>query len=229
MDNGDLKLGYTFINKGLLRQALTHSSYAYENESPDGERLEFLGDSLLNAIIAAYFFRNYPHLDEGQLTMMRAQVVNRKSLSKIAQKCGIDTCILLGKGEVHTGGSTRDSTLADAVEAVIGAVFLDSDFGTTHDVVLELCADALTRAEVIENYKGRLQELYQKKYRCKPVYRITCEYGSGHRKIFTAEVRCAGAVLGCGSSTRKVDAEQLAAKNALECIDADILYTQDPP
>jgi ribonuclease-3 len=211
-----LQLGYTFKNEGLLTEALTHRSAA----SVNNERLEFLGDGILNFIIAADLFENYPEIDEGDLSRLRASLVNRDSLADIAKSLELGHYILLGSGELKSGGRRRDSIIADAVEAILGAVYLDSGFDTCRDLVLGLYADKLRNMPDIHELKDpktRLQELLQSRRYPLPVYSVIEVSGKAHSQVF--KVECSIGELDCittaeGRSRRK--AEQVAAKLAIE-------------
>lgn len=215
LDELEQKVGYSFLNSGLLAQALTHSSYARENNTRDNERLEFLGDALLNAVVGSCLFNLYPDFDEGDLTKFRAQIINKKNLCRKAKKYNIGKFLILGKGEHLTKGREKDSTLADTLEAIIGAVFLDSNYETTEKILLAIFAEDMKDDFKVENYKGKLQEICEKRYRCKPVYQIVAEKGQAHKKIFSLELRINGKIMGRGTGKSKRDAAQSAAKEAL--------------
>ena len=211
-------LRYTFTNPNLLTQALTHSSYASEHHAADNERLEFLGDSLLEVIVSSYLFINCPDLSEGGLSKIRGKIVSTRNLYKIAQKFNLGEYLLLGKGEEQTKGRERESNLVNALEAVIGAVFLDSQYETTQKVVLDILEGEIEDGFSIDNYKGKLQETCQKYYQRKPVYRVVSSKGLEHKKIFTVEVTMNAEVIGSGMGRNKKEAQQVAAKEALERI-----------
>jgi ribonuclease-3 len=214
------RLGYAFQNRSLLTRALTHRSYAADHN----ERLEFVGDGVLNCVIAAALFHRFPRLPEGDLSRLRANLVNRDSLLLRAQDLGLAGLIRLGEGEQKSGGATRPSILADAVEAVFGAVFLDGGFDAARGVIDRLYADALSAvnpATTGKDPKTQLQEWLQGRGRPLPEYTIVAIEGEAHQQSFT--VRChvhglAQDTTGHGSSRRI--AEQEAARAALAGLDA---------
>ncbi|MGB5276635.1 MAG: ribonuclease III [Gammaproteobacteria bacterium] len=209
------RLGYTFKNESLLEQALTHRSAA----SANNERLEFLGDAILNFVIAARLFEQYPEMQEGDLSRLRASLVNKDSLADIARLLQLGEYIRLGSGELKSGGRRRDSILADAVESIFGAVFLDSSFDDCRQLVLHLYADKLHNipdVNTLKDAKTQLQELLQSRRYPRPVYRVLEVSGQAHRQVFTVE--CAveeldSITIARGESRRK--AEQAAAELAI--------------
>jgi len=218
VENLQKTIGYRFINPDLLRQALTHGSFASENNTDNNERLEFLGDSLLNAVIAEHLFNQNPDFDEGHLSKARSRLVNNNSLCSIAKKLNIGKSLFLGKGEKKTNGAQKDSNLCNALEAVIGAVFLDSNYETTKKLILSIYSDDIKNALTLKNYKGSLQEFCEKKYSRKPRYKVVLQEGLQHQKIFTIEAWIDAKLLGKGVGKSKRQAEQSAAKQALENI-----------
>ena len=209
------KLSYQFSNPPLLAQALTHTSHGNEHNIHNNERLEFLGDSVLGMIVSDYLYNQYPGINEGKLTKLRAEVVNAKSLLEIAKALELGQFLSLGRGEEQTGGRDRASNLVDALEAVIGAVYLDSCFERARQVILVLFRDKLEGLQ-IENMKGRLLEFCQKR-KMAPRYRVLAESGSAHEKIFTVGVTV-GSATGIGEGKSKRMAEKMAAKALLEKI-----------
>ncbi|WP_236683154.1 ribonuclease III [Demequina globuliformis] len=210
-----------FIDPELLVLALTHRSFAYEAGGlPTNERLEFLGDSVLGVIVTDRLYRDHPDLPEGELAKMRAATVSQKALSEVGRAIEIGPCILLGKGERSTGGSDKDSILCDAVEAIIGAVYLTHGIDTTRDVVLNLVGGHLAAAAtsgVALDWKTSLQEAAAERGKSAPVY--TCEgEGPDHARTFTATVRIDGEAFGTGVGTAKKHAEQAAAAQAYEAL-----------
>lgn len=209
-------LEYTFKNEVLLNEALTHRSAAAVNN----ERLEFLGDGILNFIIAARLFEQYPDLDEGDLSRLRASLVNKDSLADIAKILELGQYIKLGSGELKSGGRRRDSILADAVEAILGAVYIDSGFDNCRDLILRLYKEKLQNipdVQALKDPKTRLQELLQSRRYPLPAYTVLEVTGKAHNQVFEVECRIEG--LDCittaqGKSRRK--AEQAAAKLAIE-------------
>ena len=213
-------LGYRFHNVALLQNALAHSSYANErwhNSLLSNERLEFLGDSVLGMLVADYLYRNFPDRPEGELTRMRADMVCEQTLAAAANKIGIGEHLLLGHGEEQGGGRSRNSILADAMESVIAACFLDGGLGAALTVVQKfiLVEVPVTRLHNVD-YKTRLQELVQQKKNQTLSYSLVGESGPDHDKQFVVEVRLNGNVVGSGSGSSKKRAEQSAAASAIE-------------
>lgn len=215
-------LNYRFKNVNLLRTALTHSSYANENKmkiTDNNERLEFLGDTIINLIVSQYLYKKYPNYPEGELTKIRAKVVCESSLAFAARKIDLGKYMLLGKGEDATGGRERDSILADASEALVGAIYIDSDFETTNKLLLEnFEADlvyAVAKGALFIDYKTDLQENLQKITRAKIEYKVVKEEGPDHNKIFHIAVLVDNKTVGTGTGRNKKEAEQMAAKDAL--------------
>lgn len=217
------KIGYKFRKIELLNWALTHSSYANEHKRYKityNERLEFLGDSVLGLIVSDYIFVKYSDYPEGDLTKLRATVVCELSLSHVAKEIGLGKYLLLGKGEEVTGGRERVSILADAFEALIGAIYIDGKFINAKTFVLRymtgIIENAVNGRELFIDYKTQLQELLQKKTKSKIEYKIVSEEGPDHNKTFYTEVVVKNRVLGKGFGKSKKEAEQSAAKVALE-------------
>ena len=213
-------LGYKFQNITLLQNALTHSSYANErwhNSLLSNERLEFLGDSILGMVVAGYLFEHFPDRPEGELTRMRADMVCETSLAAIAGRINLGEHLLLGHGEERFGGRSRASILADAVESVIAAAFLDGGMQAAADIITRfvLCDVPVTRLHNMD-YKTSLQELVQQKKHQTLCYRLVGESGPDHDKQFTAQVLLNDQVVGEGIGSSKKRAEQDAARVALE-------------
>ena len=213
-------IGYKFQNITLLQNALTHSSYANErwhNSLLSNERLEFLGDSILGMVVAGYLFENFPDRPEGELTRMRADMVCETSLAAIAAKIDLGSHLLLGHGEERFGGRSRASILADAVESVIAAAFLDGGMKAAADIITRfvLCDVPVTKLHNVD-YKTSLQELVQQKKNQTLCYRLVGESGPDHDKQFTAQVLLNDQVVGEGIGSSKKRAEQDAARVALE-------------
>lgn len=226
METLEKKLRYTFKNKSLLINALTHSSYA--NEARDGvtsnERLEFLGDSVLSIIVSDYLFHQFSHLPEGELTKIRASLVCEKSLCGFSRELGIGEHLRLGKGEDKGGGRQRDSILADAFEAVLAAMYLDGGMEIARRHVMNFVLRELksTGEEAFKDYKTALQEIIQRNPEESVTYILTDESGPDHDKVFTVEVHLNSNVIGTGKGKSKKQAEQSAAKQALHLMGADI-------
>ena len=215
------KLGYTFQCPDLLCQALTHPSLSAEKSggAPDNQRLEFLGDAVIQLILTDHFFHSLPEEAEGRLTQLRASVVSRKALAVSAARLGVGPALFLGKGEEANGGRERESNLADALEAIIGAVYLDGGFEKVREVVLHVLAqetEVAPEQHQSANPKGLLQEILQSINPVSPVYRVVSEAGPDHSKEFVTEVLWRDRVLGQGSGTSKKAAEANAAADALE-------------
>ncbi len=218
-ENFEKQLGYTFKDKSLIKNALSHSSYANEKKLANNERLEFLGDSVLSIIVSEQLYKRMTEVDEGRLTKVRASLVCEQSLAVFAKKVGIREAVLLGHGEEITGGRNRASILSDAFEAVLAAIFLDSDMDTAKKWLLNLMDDAINDAaagHIYKDYKTALQEAVQKGHTGRITYRTVAETGPDHKKTFVVEVMRDGVVLNRGEGTSKKDAEQNAAKTALE-------------
>ena len=215
------KFGYQFKNPDLLCEALTHRSYIYSNDEhlPSNERLEFLGDSVLGLIIAGHLFRLHADYNEGDLTKTKAVLVNEITLSKVGIEIGLNKLILLSAEEEKSGGRERASIISDAMEAVIGAMYLDSGLEAAtrfiNKVIIsrsdELLADTSQR-----NYKGELLEYLQSRGQEPPYYEVVSESGPDHEKIFNVVVRTSGKVTGAGSGASKKEAEQRAASESLK-------------
>jgi len=224
MEKLEERIGYRFKNKKLLETALTHSSFANErhNDSRESyERQEFLGDSVLGLVTAEFLFAHEPMLPEGRMTRLRAELVCEASLHKTALALGLGQYMHLGKGEANTGGRERPSILADMVEAIIAAIYLDSGMDEARRFVLE---KVLGDVEISEqrrsaDYKTRLQELVQRKANQHISYELIGESGPDHNKIFQFEVRINGIPSGTGSGRTKKEAEQMAACKALEAME----------
>lgn len=214
-------IGHTFRDPALLQLALTHGSVGYESQrtQADNQRLEFLGDAVLQLALSDLLFQRLQQADEGVLTQARAQLVSTKALARIARRIGLGTHLLLGRGEEANGGRDRESNLADALEAVAGAIHLDSGTAAAHAFAARLFAEeleALNRGPLDINPKGQLQELIQAVGTEPPQYEIVGAEGPDHAKNFVATVSWRGSRLGQGSGRSKKDAEVQAAHAALE-------------
>lgn len=220
MESLEQRTGYKFRNSLLLAEALTHPSLAYETQRPrfDNQRLEFLGDAVFQLILTAELFRLFPHFNEGVLTKLRSRLVSRHALNRCAQNIQLGDYLLMGKGEEASGGRERASTLADALEALLGAVYLDGGLEAARSFALRICAETLQ--EILDepdevNPKGKLQELLQARSPISPHYHIVSQDGPDHCKLFKAEVLWCGRILGSGSGKSKKLAETAAARTAL--------------
>lgn len=214
-------LNYSFKNKEYLETALTHSSYAHEMGLPaykNNERQEFLGDAVLEIVVSNYIFNKYKLMPEGEMTKLRAGAVCEESLARAAREIGLGRYLLLGKGEEQTGGRNRPSILADAMEAVFGAVYLDGGIEAATDFILGILKEYIE--ELKNNFKTRdcktyLQEMIQKKSKEPLVYNIVEESGLAHNKEFVSNVTHKGVALGMGKGKSKKEAEQNAAADAI--------------
>lgn len=214
------RIHYKFRNSFLLAEALTHPSLAYESQKPhfDNQRLEFLGDAVLQLVVTEKLFKMFPDFTEGRLTKLRSRVVSRRALARFAMVIHLGDYVLLGKGEEATGGRRRLSTLADAFEALIGAVYLDAGPEEARRLVLDLFESEIgnmVSSPEERNPKGELQELLQAIQPQAPVYRIVGESGPDHRRVFQAEVSWRNLVLATGKGKSKKEAEARAAAEAL--------------
>jgi ribonuclease-3 len=212
-------IDYSFKNKRLLETALTHSSYANENKIDYyNERLEFLGDSVLGIVVSDHLFVNNPNLPEGKLTKTRARIVCEASLDKTSRSIGLGDYLFLGKGEELTGGRSRTSILADAFEALIAAIYLDSGFEQARYFILcrmKSIIDEAVNDKLFIDYKTHLQELIQRRSSGRLNYQIYREEGPDHAKIFFSRVTVNGTEIGNGKGNNKKEAEQEAAQMAL--------------
>ena len=212
-------IGYRFRNISLLQNALTHSSYANErwhNSLLSNERLEFLGDSVLGMLVAEYLYGTFPDRPEGELTRMRADMVCEGTLAAVANKIGIGEHLLLGHGEERFGGRSRNSILADAMESVIAAAFLDGGLEAAKGIVQKfILVEVPVKRMHNVDYKTQLQELVQQKKNQTIAYSLVGESGPDHDKVFQVEVALNGTVVGSGSGSSKKRAEQDAARAAV--------------
>ena len=212
-------IGYTFNNKDLLKQALTHTSYAYEHNIESNEKLEFLGDSILEFITSKYLYENYPNLTEGEMTKVRATVVCEKSLYKIATMHNFSDFLYVGKSERKTGGMHRPAILADSIEALISAIYLDGGILEAEKFIVSNLKEEISVASTHvgdKDYKTVLQEKLQENGDVLIQYDIINEEGPDHDKIFEAQVTCNGNLLATGKGKSKKEAQMQAAKKALE-------------
>ena len=216
-------IGYTFQNPELAREALTHASHSHDmGEHASNERLEFLGDAVLQVIVSDYLFHAFPALAEGQLSRMRAAVVSAPSLKVVAEAMGLGACLLLGRGMEMTGGRGNANILADAVEAVLAAVYLDSGIDQARALILPRLQDAIAEAArqgITWDSKTRLQELLQRNGDIRIEYVVDDVSGPAHDRTFTVSVVVEGKPLAQGSGPRKKDAQQQAARAALELLE----------
>ena len=215
------RLHIELLDMNGLHQALTHTSFANEAKNiaiTHNERLEFLGDAVLELVISEYLYTNFKQFSEGELTKARAHIVCEPTLAECATRLGLGDFLLLGKGEENSGGRHRNSILADAFEAVIGAIYTGSSFGSARDFILQNLKHALQTVEhngYMRDYKTMLQEYVQRSGEVKIAYEVTKEHGPDHDKLFEIAVTITNTVLGIGTGKSKKEAEQSAAKQAL--------------
>lgn len=217
LESLDRALGVSFSDPSLREAALTHRSYAFERGTTvTNERLEFLGDSVLGLVVTDMAYLTYPDMPEGALAKLRAAIVNMTALADVARSFGLGEVVLLGKGEELSGGRDKSSILADALEAVFGAVYLDRGLEVTRELIERLFRprmEAYVRGEGDRDYKTILQELASQELRSMPEYRLE-ERGPDHEKEFTATVYLSGEPFGTGTGRSKKEAEQQAAREA---------------
>jgi ribonuclease-3 len=221
MKSLEKRIRYKFRNSLLLAEALTHPSLAYETQKPhfDNQRLEFLGDAVLQLVLTDELYHLFPKFAEGRLTKLRSRLVSRKALEIFAIRFKLGKYLMIGKGEEASGGRSRSSTLADAFEALIGAIYLDGKLAAAREFVLLACVEDL--ASVSEepteiNPKGELQEILQGLSTRSPNYRVVSQEGPDHCRVFVSNVEWGGEILGTGTGQSKKEAEALAAADALE-------------
>lgn len=225
------RLRYHFRQPELLRLALTHPSYAHEHPEEGGEehhnqRLEFLGDAAVDFLVAAWLYRRFPAYPEGTLTRLRATLVRTTALARLARYLGLGEALRLGHGEAESGGDDREANLCDALEATLGALYLDGGLEAVWQSVapwFEHELAAILSAETYVDDKSRYQELAQARWNITPAYRIVAEEGPAHARTFTAQVLLGEAVVGEGSGSSKRAAEQAAARAALAGLEAENL------
>ena len=211
-------IGYTFNNKHYLRQALSHSSYANEmrlSKLANNERLEFLGDAVLELMSSEYIFKNNSEMYEGEMTKLRASLVCEPTLAMCARQIRLGEFILLGKGEIATGGAKRDSILSDAFEAVIGAIYLDGGFTNAKEFIMKFVLNDIDSKKLFFDSKTILQEMVQADYREPLQYKLLGESGPDHDKVFTVAAIVDGKELSQGTGKTKKAAEQAAAYQAI--------------
>lgn len=216
------RLDYTFQNPRLLQQALTHKSFAHEQREPDfhNEKLEFLGDAVIDLVLGEFLIELFPSDQEGALSKKRASLVNEEALAKIARALELSASLYLGRGEIQTSGFEKPRLLASAVEALLGAVFLDGGFTAVREVVRREFKPWIETLEpgqdYATDYKTRLQEWAQKKWKVAPTYHLSSESGPAHDRLFTVSLRLKDEEIARGTGRSKKAAEQQAAKEALE-------------
>jgi ribonuclease-3 len=221
------RLGYTFGDRGILLQALTHTSYGHEflQEKSialrDNERLEFLGDAILDVIVSDILLEAFPNANEGQLSKMRAAVVNEKTLALLAKSIQLHEVIRLGKGEMQTGGNLKPSILSSALEALIASIYLDGGYNAVYPVVRHLFAPMFAEERDLMSFydhKTQLQEMVQARWKVTPTYHLLQTQGPDHAKTFQVEVRMNGKALAVAEGPSKKEAEQAAAQAAIQTV-----------
>jgi ribonuclease III len=226
------KLGYTFKERKLLETALVHKSYVNENPNAGvthNQRLEFLGDAVLDLVISHLLMDRFPALHEGELSMIRAETVSEQAVAEVATGLDLGEWLFLGRGEENTGGRKKPSLLADALEAVIAAVYLDGGYAAAFDVVTRLFVPRIEAQEEppgFTDFKTRLQERAQALRRQTPIYTVTAEYGPDHDKLFEVVVSVGGRIYARQGGKSKKEAEQRAAAAALFLLEGEILEPQ---
>lgn len=215
------RLGYKFRNALLLAEALTHPSISLERKNYpfDNQRLEFLGDAVIQLVVTEHLYRLYPDASEGQMTKLRTRIVSRTALKVRAQDLDLGRCLMMGRGEESSGGRERASTLADAFESVVGAIYLDGGFDAARNFVLRATADdfeRISRNPDEVNPKGSLQEILQAILPCAPAYEVLAQSGPEHSKRFVSRVVWNGVELGRGEGLSKKQAQVAAASDALQ-------------
>jgi ribonuclease-3 len=217
----EARIAYRFMDRSLLAEALTHRSYANESRErglPDNERLEFLGDAVLDLVVGHDLFVTHGHADEGELSRLRAELVSAPALARLATDLGLGECLRLGRGEARSGGRHKESLLADSLEAVVGAVFVDAGYPAAAAVAGRLFAPYLhaDAAPAGHDFKTRLQELLQARQQPLPDYVLAAAHGPDHQRRYEVEVLIAGTIAGRGTGPTKKRAEQDAARDALD-------------
>jgi ribonuclease-3 len=227
LDRLQQRLGYTFGDRAILLQSLTHTSYGHEflQEKSialrDNERLEFLGDAILDVVVSDILLESFPSANEGQLSKMRAAVVCEKTLAELANSIQLQDCVRLGKGEVQTGGQQKPSILSSTLEALIAAIYLDGGFNAVYPVVRHIFAPLFAEERdlmAFYDHKTQLQEIIQAKWKVTPSYHLLQTSGPDHAKTFEIEVRMNGKPLAVASGSSKKEAEQNAARAAIQTV-----------
>ena len=222
------ELGYNFGDLNLLARCLTHVSYGRNKSGGHNEVLEFLGDAVLDLVISDILFRRFPDKDEGDLSRMRAGLVNSAVLAKKAAALNLGDLLRLGKGEERSGGRSKPSILAGAFEALLGGIYRDGGYDAAHRIIERYFASDITEKKLgQQDYKTRLQEISQMLFREPPVYRLVSESGPDHDKRFITEIAVGGKVLGRGDGKSKKQSEQEAAKRALTQLQSSAEAVED--
>ncbi len=247
LDALQTRIAYLFRDAQLLEQALTHSSLAYEQQKArtpqdDNEQLEFLGDAVLGLVVTEHLYRAYPEMNEGDLTQLRAQLVSRKHLGQVARSLSLGEALRLGNGEEHNGGRKKAAILSNALEALIAAIYLDGGLEPAAKFIrgwllagkLETLADASRSGLAVGDHKSALQEYFQARGLGQPRYAVTAESGPDHQKTFVVALQILQPngeqrLLACASGSRKKDAEQEAARQALESLQQTAAHPEKTP
>lgn len=211
------ELGYSFSDSALLLRCVTHVSYGRDRGESHNETLEFLGDAVLDLAVSDLLMRRFPEKSEGDLSRMRASLVNSTTLAEKAEKLNLGKLLRMAKGEERSGGRTKESILAGAFEAILGGIYWDGGYEAARRVVENYFASDVKEKNLgLQDYKTRLQEISQMLFRAPPAYRLVAESGPDHEKRFVTEINIGGKILGRGEGKSKKQAEQEAAKKALE-------------
>jgi|TARA_B100000131_G_scaffold76427_1_gene72954 ribonuclease-3 len=208
-------INYKFKNKNLLKQCLSHKSYANEHKLPDNERLEFLGDSVLGLVVSKHLYSKFPNYSEGQLSKIKNQIVSKKSLAECSKKFRFYNYLLLGLGELKTKGMEKDSTLSCLYEAILGGIYIDSGIREAEKFVKKTLLDMDLKRFKIFDYKSQIQIFFQKNYGYIPIYKVLSEIGPPHNKKFKVSIEDKKNKLSIGSGKTKKEAQNNAAKKAL--------------
>ena len=223
----EINIGYSFKNKELLKNALTHTSYAFEKNIQSNEKLEFLGDSILEFISSKYLYTHFPKLSEGEMTKVRATIVCEESLYEVAKRHNLNDFLYLGKSEIASHQEVRPAIMADSVEALIAAIYFDGSLDEAERFIVENLKDAAlvaTKHIGEKDHKTVLQEILQKNGEVKIEYKIIKESGPDHDKTFVAEVKCNNKYLATGVGRTKKAAEMEAAKKAIDGIESKKMH-----
>ncbi|NQT30292.1 MAG: ribonuclease III [Candidatus Saganbacteria bacterium] len=235
LKNLEEKISLSFLNKALLNQSLTHSSYANEYlGSPEhsNERLEFLGDAVLKLVSSEYLFNKFPQKQEGELTKIRSSAVSDLTLASVGRHLELGEYVLLGSNEIRTGGRRRRSNVANALEALIGAIYLDAGIGKARDFIVEAInneVEKVSQEGFIRDYKSTLQEITQKEKWGLPQYKVIKETGPRHKRVFCIQVKVKNKILGTGRGGSKKEAQQRAASSAYRNLQKEQKEKEAPP
>jgi ribonuclease-3 len=214
------KIGINFSDEKILLKAITHKSYAYERGTESNERLEFLGDAVLNLVVTEFLYENFPELEEGDMSKLKSTLIGIETLYKIGKKMNIGEFLLLGKGEEKTAGREKKRLIGSAVEAIIASIYIDKGFEEVKRVIIRWIKPFLRNirksGQITKDWKSKLQEIIQKERRVLPEYKVVKEFGPPHNRRFKIELWIEGERLSSATGTSKKEAEQKAAKNALK-------------